>query len=159
MKTSPTPDGENLFDVSLNEEINILDKERATAFHHSVEKSTLPAPRATKDNNTAVAFLKMMVWEPDEDNCINMKWVLRYLCVTIYMLLILRAYSLNVIKWWIDVSYAVYGDTRSPTGATIFLGIGSAIRMPKEDKINTQRSTESEMVGSDDALLGLLWTL
>ena len=74
------------------------------------------------------------------------------------MPLILRAYSLNVIKWWIDVSYAVYGDMRSPTGATILLGIGWAIRMPKEEKINTQRSTDSEMVGSDDALLGLLWT-
>ena len=74
------------------------------------------------------------------------------------MPLILRAYSLNVIKWWIDVSYAVYGDMRAPTGAIIFLGIGLAIRMPKEDKINTQRSTELEIVGSDDALLGLLWT-
>ena len=77
MKTSPTPDGENLFDVSLNEEMNILDKERATALHHSVAKSTLPTPRSTKDNNTAVAFTTVMVWEPDEDNCINMKWVLQ----------------------------------------------------------------------------------
>ena len=90
MKTPPTPDGENIFDVCPNEERNILYKERATSFHHSVAKITLPTPRSTKDNHTAVAFLKVMVWEPENENCINMKWVLRYLCGTIYMPLILR---------------------------------------------------------------------
>ena len=51
------------------------------------------------------------------------------------MPLILRADSLNLIKWWVDALYAVHGDMRGHNGATVSLGCGSEISMSKK-KIN-----------------------
>jgi hypothetical protein len=67
------------------------------------------------------------------------------------MPLILKADSLNIIKWWVDASYATHGDCRGHTGATMSLGRGSVIGMSKKKKFNTKSSTECELVGVDDA--------
>jgi hypothetical protein len=74
------------------------------------------------------------------------------------MSLILRAESLNVIKWWVDASFATHDNCRGLTGATMSLGKGSVISMSKKQKINTRSSTESELVGADDAIPQMMWT-
>ena len=51
---------------------------------------------------------------------------------------ILRADSLNMIKWWVDDLYAVHEDTRGHNGASISIVCGLEIRMSKKQKINTR---------------------
>ena len=68
------------------------------------------------------------------------------------MPLILRYESLNIIKWWVNEFYSVHGDMRGHTGATMSLGRGSVIIMSKNQKINTQISMESDIIGADYAL-------
>ena len=47
------------------------------------------------------------------------------------MPLILSADNLNVIKWWVDASYAEHDDMRGHAGATIPLGRGLVLSMSK----------------------------
>ena len=74
------------------------------------------------------------------------------------MPLILRAGRLNVIKWWVDATYATHEDMRGHTRANVLLGRGSVIRMSKKQKINMRSSTEADILGVDDSLPGALWT-
>jgi hypothetical protein len=74
------------------------------------------------------------------------------------MPLIFRVYSLNIIKWWVDASYATHGDCRGHTSTTMSLGRGPMIGMSKKQKLNTKSSTECELIGVDDASPQMLWT-
>jgi N-acetylglucosamine kinase-like BadF-type ATPase len=57
------------------------------------------------------------------------------------MSLILKADSLNIVKWWVDASYATHGDCKGHTGATMAMGTGSITGILKKQKINTRSST------------------
>jgi hypothetical protein len=83
--------------------------------------------------------------------------VLRYICCTIHLPLILRADSLTVIKWWVDASFATHGDFRGHKGATMSIGRSPQSNMSKKQKINTRSSTEAELVGADDAIPQIVW--
>ena len=72
--------------------------------------------------------------------------------------LILTVDDLHVIKWWIDVSFAVHPDFKSHSGAAMSLGLGAAITGSQKQKLNTRSSTESELVGVDDFMTKVLWT-
>jgi hypothetical protein len=103
-------------------------------------------------------FLTTRVKEPDEDDWSKLKRLLKYIRGTIYMPLILRVDNLNVIKWWVDASYATHGECREHTGAMMSLGHGAIIGMSKKQKLNTKSSTECELVGVDDTSPQMLWT-
>jgi hypothetical protein len=153
-----TPASEHLFDVRPDEERTPLSEEQARAFHHAVAQLLFASSRSRKDIQTAVSFLTTRVKHPDEDDWEKLKRLLKYIRGTIYMPLILKADSLNIIKWWVDASYATHGDCRGHTGATMSLGRGSVIGMSKKQKLNTKSSTECELVGVDDASPQMLWT-
>jgi hypothetical protein len=105
-----------------------------------------------------VAFLTTRVRTPDEDDWLKLKRLLRYIRITIYMPLIFRADSLNVIKWWVDALFSTHDNWRGHTRATMSLGKVSVIGISKKQKINTRSSTESELVGTDDAIPQMMWT-
>jgi hypothetical protein len=44
----------------------------------------------------------MRVKSPDEDDCIKLKCLLKYLQGEIHMPLILKVDSLSILKWWVD---------------------------------------------------------
>ena len=48
--------------------------------------------------------------------------VLRYIGGTPNLLLILRSDILSVIKWWVEVSFAVHTDCKVHIGAIMSLG-------------------------------------
>ena len=77
---------------------------------------------------------------------------------TVNDVLTLLTKSLNVVKWWVDGSYAVYKDARSQTGATLSMGGGAIYSSSQKQKINTRSSTETELVAADDMLPQVLWT-
>ena len=70
----------------------------------------------------------------------------------------MRADDLHVIKWYVDASFAVHPDFRSHTGVGMTLGKGFPITKSSKQKLNTRSSTESELVGADDAAQMILWT-
>jgi hypothetical protein len=83
---------------------------------------------------------------------------MRYLRGTKTMPLTLEADSLNVVKWWVDASFAVHPDMKSHTGATMTLGKGMPYSTSTRQKLNTKSSTEGELVGVNNVLPQVLWT-
>ena len=74
------------------------------------------------------------------------------------MPLTLEAHDLQVIKWWVDASYAPHMDLKSHTGGCLTLGKGTISTISSKQKINTKSSTEAEVVGVDDVLGHIMWT-
>ena len=72
--------------------------------------------------------------------------------------LILSADDLRVIKWYIDVSFAVHPDFKSHTGGSMTFGRGAVQSLSRKQKLNTRSSTDSEVVGFDDGATMILWT-
>jgi hypothetical protein len=150
---------DHLFTVREDHDRDPLDESRTLAFHHTVAQLLCACPRAQKDLQTAIAFLTRRVRSPYEDDWEKLKRVLRYLKSTINIPLILRADNLNIIKWWVDASYACHGDCRGHTGAIMSLGKSSVSSMSKKQKINTRSSTGSDLGGADDTMPGVMWTI
>jgi len=156
--SAATPAGNHLFTVRPKDEAQALDEERAMAFHHTVAQLLFSSARSRRDIQTAVAFLATRVREPDEDDWLKVKRLLRYINGTINLPLILRVFSMSVIKWWIDASFAVHADCRGHTGGAMSLGKGCVTSATRKQKINTRSSTEAELVGVDDLMPQMLWT-
>jgi hypothetical protein len=110
------------------------------------------------DIQTAVAFLCTRVKGPDEDNYKKLARVMKYLRGTINMSLTLEASNMNVVKWWVDASFAVHPDMKSHTGGAMSLGKGVVHGNSTRQKINTTSSTEAETVGIHEMLPQILWT-
>jgi hypothetical protein len=51
--------------------------------------------------------------------------------------LILSADKLNVVKWYVDSSFAVHPDFKSHTGGVLTLGHGALTSLSKKQKLNT----------------------
>ena len=69
--------------------------------------------------------------------------------------------SLNnmfIIEWFVDASDRTHMDCKGHTGAYMTLGKGAVTSMSTKHKINTKSSTESELVGADDARPAALWS-
>ena len=82
--------------------------------------------------------------------------MLEYLKGTSQLGLKLKADNPQVVKWYVDVSFAVHPDYISHKGAVMTLGEGSIIAMSRKQKLNTRSSTEAELVGADDAATMIL---
>jgi hypothetical protein len=150
---------DRLFTVRPEEEGKPLEEKRAITFHHCVAQLLFASARARKDMQPAVAFLTTRVRNPNEDDWLKLKWLLKYIRCTIHLPLILKAESLDVIKWWVDASFDTHDNCRGHTGATMSLGKGSVIGMSRKQKINNRSSTEAELVGADDAIPQMMWTI
>ena len=85
--------------------------------------------------------------------------MLQFLRATKDEYLTLSATSLHSVRWWVDASYAVHPDMKSHTGGALSLGQGVIYGTSKRQKLNTKSSTESEVVGADDVMPQMLWTL
>ena len=78
--------------------------------------------QCSKDAQTAIAVLMTRVRNLDEDDWNKLRRLLGYLKLTIKLPLILRADGVNLIKWWVDTSYAVHDDMQGHTGGNIYIG-------------------------------------
>ena len=73
--------------------------------------------------------------------------------------LILTANDMRVMKIYVDASYGVHEDLRSRTGATTKFGQGSAYSASLKQKVNARSSTEAELIGVDDVMAQVVWTI
>ena len=74
------------------------------------------------------------------------------------LILTLQANDDGIVRWWIDASYAVHGDMKGHTGATLSLGKGGIYSGSWKQRLVTHSSTESELIGVYDILPQILWT-
>jgi hypothetical protein len=154
---SPTPAANHLFQV--NDKQPKVDEKKAQLFHTYVAKSLFLCKRARPDIQTAVAFLATRVKECGEDDYKKLRRMIQFLRATKDDFLTLSANSLHSVRWWVDASYAVHPDMKSHTGGALSLGGGVIYGTSKKQKLNTKSSTESELVGADDVMPQILWTL
>ena len=118
-----TPAALHLFKV--NPEESKLDEDRARSFHTAVAKLLFVTKRGRGDLMTAISFLSTRVKEPDEDDWKKLVRLLKYVNATLDLKLTLSANGTNVLKWWVDGSYAVHHDFKGHTGGTFTMGQGA----------------------------------
>ena len=69
----------------------------------------------------------------------------------------LCADSATLVKWWINGSHAVHPNIHGHSGGCMFLGMGMPIMGLSKQKLNTQSSTEMELIMADDFMPQILW--
>jgi hypothetical protein len=84
-------------------------------------------------------------------------WCLHYLSSTKYLPFVLGADGTGIVRWWVDVSFAVHPNMHSHTGATISLGTGCPYAISCMQRLNTRSSTKSELVGVENAMSLVIW--
>ena len=154
---SATPAGNHLFEVNEENPV-MLNKEKADLFHHNVAKLLFLCKRARPDIQTAVAFLCKRVKGPDEDDYKKLARVMKYLRGTRTMSRTLQADCMNIMKWWVDASFAVHADMKSHTGGALSLGKGTVYATSTGQKINSTSSTKAETIAIHEVLPQILWT-
>ena len=149
------PAATNLFDVGTGAPLDMVQKKE---FHTFVAKGLFLCNRARPDIKQVIALLCTRVKAPNQDDWDKLVRLMLFLHTTKLDCLILTVDDLHVIKWWIDVSFAVHPDFKSHTGAVMSMGSGALISGSQKQKLNTRSSTEGEFVGVDDVIAKVLWT-
>ena len=114
--------------------------------------------RARSDVQPAFAFLATRVNEANEGDWNKLIRVLTFLKCTIDDVLSLEADDTGILKWYVDLAFAVHADKKSQTGSAFSLGKGSILSDSTKQKVNTRSSRESEMVGADDRISKIMWS-
>ena len=142
----------------MNEHAKVLDEPTAQFFHHNVANLLFLCKRACRDIQTAVAFLCTIEKCPDVDDYKKLTRVMKYLWNMENLPLVLEAENLNTAEWWVNASFAVHPNMHSHTGCLMMLGSGAVYASSTKQKLNTNSSTEAELVGVYDAIPQILWT-
>ena len=154
-EAAPSPAAEDLFSAPTGDN---LDRTRAEQFHTVVAKGLFACKRARPDLHTAIAALCTRVKAPTTSDWKHLVRLLKFCNGTRGDKLILSADNLHVIKWYVDAAFAVHPDFKSHTGGVMTFGNGTVQSISRKQRLNTRSSTESELVGADDASVLILWT-
>jgi hypothetical protein len=152
-----TPAANDLF--KINEDSPKVGEKKAQFYHTYVAKTLFICKRARPDLQTTVSFLCKRVKDCREADYMKLKRMLQFIRATKDDYLTLSAASLHNVRWWVDASYAVHPDMKSHTGGALSLGTGVIYGTSKSQKLNVKSSTEAEIVGTDDVMPQILWTL
>ena len=71
----------------------------------------------------------------------------------------LGAESMDAIRWCIDAAYGVHLDLKGHSRGMMSLGKGATDRKSSNNSINSRSSTQLVIIGVDDHMPGVLWTL
>ena len=153
---SKCPWSENLFKV--DESSNKIPQDKAKIFHTFVMKGMFLCKRAGQDVLPGIIFLTTRVKDPNQEDWIKLTRILNYLKTTEKEIVKMEADDEQVIKWYVNSSFAVHKDMRSHTGAIMTLGTGAIISDSTKQKVNARSSTESKMIAADDMISKILWT-
>ena len=127
--------------------------EQVIQFHHTIAQLLFVITRASKDIQTAVAFLSMRVKSPDYNDWEKLRRAIKYLngknlnwyCQqTITLVCCCIIYN----SWWLKRTYRLNFD----------IGVRGKNKFFNEIKINQKHLTGAELVGMDDAIPQILWT-
>ena len=85
--------------------------------------------------------------------------MMQYLQGTKTLKLRIEVHRLRVTRWFVDAAHMVHWDCKGQTRAAMTLGKAAILSYSWKQKINTTISTETELVGVDDAISNILWSL
>ena len=123
--TSPWPPGNNLFD---EDEISPkLSEKQAEFFYQTTARLLFASKKGHPNLQAAVVYLYTKVKCPNESYLLKLSCVIRYLEGTMFTPLVIGWDNTEKNLWSIDVSFAVYKDMRSHTGAVMTLGEGDLL--------------------------------
>ena len=74
------------------------------------------------------------------------------------MKLTLEVDNLSSLNCFIDALHQVHNDCKGHTGGALTLGKGAATSICRGHQTNTKNPTETEIMGTDNILLQVLWT-
>ena len=152
-----TPSANNMFIVREYE--GTLTGTQADLFQTLVAKILFVRCRSRPDLKMALDFLTTQVRNPDGDEYKKLNRTIHYIGSMQVIELTLEAESMDTIRWWIDAAYGVHPDLKGYSGGMMSLGKGAASRKSIRHKINPRGSTKSWLIGVDDHMPGVLWTL
>jgi hypothetical protein len=155
---SSSPWTEKLFKVE--ETSPLLAKKGREIFHTFAMKGMFVCKRARQDIQTRIISLSSRTSNPNKSDWNKLVPLMGFLKTTQDDVATLEADDSQTMQWHIDAAFAVYGDYKSHTGATLTLGKGTVTSLSCKQKINTRSSTESELVriDDDDVIAKMLWT-
>ena len=85
-----------------------------------------------------------------------MKHLVKYIRGAKELPLLLGANRTGMLKWWINVSYAVHLNLRGHSGGGIFMERSFSLSASTKHNLNTRSSTKSKIVGLDDFMPGII---
>ena len=147
---------ENLFKVDPDSKQ--LKPDKAKIFHTFVMKGMFLCKRGRQDIQPGIAFLSTRTQNPTESDWAKLIKIMVFLKATQDEVTSMSADDTQTIQWHVDAAFAVHGDYKSHTGATMTLGKGTICSVSTKQKVNTRSSTEAELVGLDDVLSKIQWT-
>ena len=150
-----SPAGNDLLDVGRGE---LLEDDQREVFHSFVAKGLFLSKRARVDIHPTISVLATRVRKPNESDWKKVVRMMRYLHSTKKWHKTLKADSLNIIKHYVDASFAVHPDFKSHTGSMMTMGDGAMLVKSSKQKLNSRSSTEAELIGVDDAMAMILWS-
>ena len=92
-----------------------------------------------------IAVLSTRVKAPNEDDWKKLLHLMKFINGTVEDKLIISVEDLRVLKWYVDVSFAVHPDFKSHTGAGLTMGKGFITSMSRKQKLNSKSSCEGEL--------------
>ena len=140
-----------------NDDKELLDEDRSMRFHHIVAKLLFVAKRARPDIDLVISYLCRRVSRNNIHDWEKLSRLLRYINGTLNMKRTIGARNMEVLRTWVDASYATHDDRKSHTGGCYSLGTGLAHHKTSKQKINTRSSTEAELVGASDYVAYTVW--
>ena len=149
-RVAVTPAANHLFEVT--EFCVRLKTSEAELFYHNFSKSLFLCKHARPDIQTTVALLCTWVKSPDQDDYKKLAQTMKCLHHTQLMPLTLEASDMNVVKWWVDASFAGHPNMRSHAGGIMTLVSCGLYAVSTKQKLNTRSSTESELIGLHDVM-------
>ena len=112
---------------------------------------------ARSDIQTKIVFLDNRFKETDKYDWKKVFIVMMYFNGTKELFLTLSADGMNILKCFVETSYATHAAMKIHTGSVTATCEGRIITKPKK-KLNTKSSIEEELVGNDDIIPNMLWT-
>ena len=135
-ETAATPAGEDLFAQKSSNDKK-LEKDKAEVFHTTTAQGLFLTKRARPDIHTGIVFLCTQVWDPNEEDWEKIIQLMKYLNGTRNLVLTLYVDKMNILKWYVDTSFAVHADFKSHTGVAMTMGKGAMMSMSWKQKLNT----------------------
>ena len=142
----------------VNKDCKKLNTKRAVEFHHLAIKILFATKWDRLYTFTKISFLTPRVRETDSDDWAKLVHIMTYIRGTRNLPLILSANGSGILKWCINGSFAVHPNMRGHTGGGLLRGRGFPIFSSTKKNLNTQSSTETEIVSVDHCVPAILWT-
>ena len=131
---------------NINDESQLLDKDKRETFHTFVIKCMFLAKRARPDTLVGITFLSRRVLRSNKEDWNKIVRIISHLKNTTGMVLCLEADDVQEIKWYVNASFGTHNDLKSHTGSIFTLGNGAIWNDSTKQKVNAKSSTVADLI-------------